>query len=150
MEENGEIVTFAFFLAAGLFPPFSDSSWRCWVVPAPNGASIHERRPGARHLRAPLRVLHRGDAVGVRVPTIFPRDLAWRERRPMESVRFSVCNHHLYIEQGLSNKVDDWKRGWIYLSTGAARARLHFPRCMPVVVAGFWEQLLEKDARLEK
>lgn len=46
----------------------------------------------------------------------------------MESVWFSVHNRHLYIENSRSNKVDDWKKGWMYLAVGTARARLRFPQ----------------------
>lgn len=47
---------------------------------------------------------------------------------PVGSILFAIHDRNLYIEYGLSGKVDDSKKQWMCLSSDAIHNNLYFPR----------------------
>lgn len=103
-EDNSEIVTFAFFLTAGLFPPFSDFFMEV----------LGSNRLRMAHLSANTVLVlaiftHLCESfVGVMLSAcvfrwLFRATLCIGTDDTMGSVRFFVRNRHLYFEKGPSS-----------------------------------------------
>lgn len=149
-KESDEIMTFTFYLLAELFPSFSD-----FFMKVLGRYQLRMARLSANSVLSLAIFTHLCEAFAWVMSSVcvfqrlFRVTLHSGSDDLVGSVWFGIRDRNLYIEQGLSGKVDEWKKHLMYLSSDSIRNHLRFLHQIPEHVVDYWEQLPKKDAWLE-